>query len=74
MAVTEQDVISRLNDGKLRPVGTSYAGMTTEQIAVEYLRRCKECHICAGCNNPLTTQDMDLLGFATNECIFCACY
>lgn len=72
--MTVQDVVGKLVDGKLRPMGDSYAGLTTEEIAAEYLRRCKEAGVCAGCYNRLDADDREFNGEETNICISCACY
>lgn len=73
--VTTEDVMARLEDGKLRPeVGSVYEGMTRAEMAVEYLNRCKDVGVCAGCYNRLDDEDRAFGGEDTNECISCACY
>lgn len=53
--LTEQDIVNFLQDGLLKP-GPSYAGLTQPETAREYLRRCAEAGICAGCYDPLTDE------------------
>jgi hypothetical protein len=66
-------IVGKIEDGKMRP-GASYDGMTREAIAADYLSKCDEFGVCAGCNNSLDDEDREFSGKGTNACISCACY
>lgn len=70
--LTKRNIKAKLRDGRLTP-GKSYAGMDIDQIASEYLKRCKDEGACAGCNNPLDDMDREINGDSTNECVSCSC-
>lgn len=76
--ITVSDIVSRLEDGKLRPEpgSTTYQGMTLTEMAEEYLRRCAQAGVCAGCYNTLNDEDREFSGDGdkTNQCISCACW
>lgn len=71
--ISAETIAGLIGDGRMRP-GPSYAGMTVEAIAADYLAKCDALGICAGCNNPLNKEDREFSGATTNACIPCACY